>query len=219
MIAFSIFSLGVVAYRIQKGLFKRLEGALLALALGSFLTVVLQSCLEHGHLRWAMPEWRYVAQASVLLYGWGVWGLLQLPLRLRRFVLPALVVLLVTYHTVMIVKSHVPFGRRFAFVRASEWAIEKIRADYRGPRQDDKNVFSIKEYHRPNRPIVHGHNPRIGYLLGGRDESLTIFNAADRPDYWVTGHCDELFVPEEYELMDTFISGKRRFDLFKRKCN
>ena len=74
MIAFAIFSLGVVAYRIQKGLFKRLEGALLALALGSFLTVVLQSCLEHGHLRWAMPEWRYVAQASVLLYGWGVWG-------------------------------------------------------------------------------------------------------------------------------------------------
>lgn len=217
MIVFSIFSLGAVAYRLRKGLFNRIEGALLAVALGSFLVITLQRCLEHGHLRLAMPEWRYVAQASVLLYGWGVWGLLQLPMRLRCFVLPALVALLATYHTVMIAKAHVPFGRRAAFVQASEWAIEKIRADYRGPMQDDKKVFSIKEYHRPRRPIVHGHNPRIGYLLGGRDESLTIFGAADRPDYWVTGHHDELFVRDDYDLMDTFVFGKRRFELLRHK--
>lgn len=218
MIVFAYFSLGVVSYRIWKKMLSKTEAALLVLVIGSILMIVLQRCFESGHFHWALPERRYVVQATVVLYGWGVWGILQLPTRIRCIILPVLVGALATYHFAMIAKSHVPFGRRFAFVQASEWAIAKIKADYHGPRRDEVNVFSIGEYHRPNRPIVHGHNPRIGYLLGGRDESLTVFGKADQPDYWVTGHYDEQFARDEYELMDTFICGKRRFDLFRRKC-
>lgn len=218
MIAFAVFSIAVVVYRLIRGLFTRQEGVVLGIFVLAILVITAQSCLEYGQLRFDLPERRYVIQLTVLLYGWGVWGVLHLPLRAaRRFVLPVVLMGLVAYHGIMLVKSHLPFGRRAAFVAASNWAVERIRADYHGPTADATNVFSLAEYHRPNRPVVHGHNPRIGYLLGGRDESLSIFGAADQPDYWVTGHLDDEFDREAYEFVDAYVFGKRRFELYRRR--
>ena len=218
MIAFAVFSIAVVVYRLIRGLFTRQEGVVLGIFALALLVITAQSCLEYGRFQFALPERRYVIQSTVLLYGWGVWGVMNLPLRAaRRFVLPVVVVGLIAYHGIMLAKSHLPFGRRAAFVAASDWAVERIRADYRGPTSDATNVFRLAEYHRPNRPIVHGHNPRIGYLLGGRDESLRIFGAVDQPDYWVTGHLDGEFDRGAYEFVDAFVFGKRRFELYRRR--
>lgn len=218
MIAFAVFSIAVAIYRIFRGQFSRQEGVVLGIFVLSILVITVQSCAEYGRFQLALPERRYVIQSTVLLYGWGVWGVLHLPLKAaRRLILPIILVGLVAYHATMLVKSHLPFGRRAAFVAASDWAVERIRADYHGPTADATNVFSLAEYHRPNRPIVHGHNPRIGYLLGGRDESLSIFGAVDQPDFWVTGHLDDEFDRGAYEFVDAFVFGKRRFELYRRR--
>lgn len=215
MIAFSLFSLLVVGYRVRRGLFRKVEWALLGLVAAVGILILMQCCFAFGRFRWELPEWRYVGQASVVLYGWGVWGVMTLLSRWSRHILVAIVVSLSIYHGIMLCKSHLPFGRRAAFVRASEWAMEKIRRDYHGPTCDIGNVRSPWEYHRSNRPIVHGHNPRIGYLLGGRDESISIFGAVDMPDYWVTGHFDDGFDPGAYEFMDELTIGKRNFRLYR----
>lgn len=218
MIAFAVFSLAVAVYRLCRGTFSRQEGAVLGIFVLAVLVIVTQSCFEFGRFRFALPERRYVVQATVLFYGWGVWGILNFPLKaVRRFALPALLVGLLVYHGVMLTKSHLPFGRRAAFVAASLWAVERIRADWRGPSADATNVFSLAQYHRPNRPIVHGHNPRVGYLLGGRDEFLSVFGSVDQPDYWVTGHLDESFDRGAYDFMEAFVFGKRRFELYRRR--
>lgn len=217
MIAFSLFSLFAVGCRIRRGLFRKVEWVLLGLVAVVGFLILMQCCFAFGRFRWELPEWRYVGQASVILYGWGVWGVMNILNRWSRHILVAIVVSLSIYHGIMLCKSHLPFGRRSAFVMASEWAMEKIRQDYHGPERDAQNVLSPWEYHRSNRPIVHGHNPRIGYLLGGRDESVSCFGNADIPDYWVTGRFDDGFDPRAYELVDVLVIGKRDFKLYKRK--
>ena len=218
MIAFAVFSFAVAVCRLCRGKFSRWEGAVLGISLLTLLVITAQSCLECGRFQFALPERRYVIQSAILLYGWGVWGVLNFPLKaVRRFTLPVVLVGLAVYHGVMLVKAHLPFGRRAAFVAASAWAVERIRADYKGPAADATNVFSVAQYHRPNRPIVHGHNPRVGYLLGGRAEFLRVFGSADQPDYWVTGHLDDAFDRGAYDHVDTFVFGKRRFELYRRR--
>ena len=183
----------------------------------AYLLIIAQISFEGGCFHFNLPEQRYTIQALILLIPF-VAALILKWSKVAQYVLPTAVVLCVIYHGIMIAKAYLPWGRRAAFYAASEWAIEKIRNDYQGPTVDAYNPFSAGEYHRPNRPVVSAHNPRVGYLLGGRDQSMHIFGKTDLPDYWVTGHFDEDFpkYSQQFKLMDELTIGKRKFGLYKR---
>ena len=190
---------------------------LVAVVVVSYLMIIAQRSFEGGHFHFNLPEQRYTIQVLILLIPFLV-ALVGKWKNAAKGILPAAVCCCAIYQGVMIVKAHLPWGRRAAFYAASEWAIEKIRADYRGPAVDLSNPFNAGEYHRPNRPVVSAHNPRVGYLLGGRDQSMRTFGKVDLPDYWVTGHFDEAFPKyrDRFELMDSLSIGKRTFGLYKK---
>lgn len=216
---FSIFSalaLGYRVYRYRREI-ARGEWALVAVVAVNFLAVILQNSFENGRFRLCFAEDRYVLQACSLLFPWGVWMILRF--RWISLLLPGAVAALVIFQSVMTVKSHFPVGRRSAFIAAADWAVGRIRADYRGPASDEKKFFSLRTYHRQNRPVVHGHTARVGYLLNGRDEEMKKFGKVDLPDYWVTGGHDENFpaIRGRYELLDAKEFGKRKFEIYRRK--
>lgn len=216
MIALAIFSALVVAWRIRKGLFSRAEALAFAVVLANVILVWAQIVIcDHR----PMPEQRYYIQSTLLLYPWGIWGLVEI---LRRRGLPAgrilavLIALFAVYDGIMLTKAHFPVGRRAAYVAACNWARGRIAADWEGPVRDVGLETSTWEYHTPYRPIVQAHSARLPYLLGGRDTSLSEFPVSDRPDYWFSDIRRDDPPTEGYERIDAFRRGKYEFHLYRR---
>lgn len=197
--------------RMKRRQMTAVEFALLGVALVSLAIIFGQTLVCDG----SMPERRYFAQVLTVCAPWGVWGVLQV--RGGRWVLASALAALAIFHAIMYAKPHIPGARRHAYVMACNWAAEKIRADWRGPSRDDETAYSSRQYHLPFRPCVHGISPRLGYLVGGRDEFGHIFRNEDIPDYWLNGRNDERFVRKDYELMDVYSCGKYKFELHRRK--
>lgn len=206
-----LIALGVVAWRLRRRELSQEEVAVAAVAIISLGVVFLQSLIAD----YVIPEGRYYKQIGTLLVPWTVWAALRL--KYGRRILIGLIAILAVYHGVMFAKPHMPGTRRKAYVSACEWAAELIRRDWHGPSRDEAATFSVRDYHLPHRPCVHGITPRLAYLVGGRDESLHVFGEIDRPDYWLTGRFDDEFRAEDYALMGEFTSGRYRFSLYRRK--
>lgn len=221
MIPLALIALAAILYRIKKRLFTRAEGVLLAIIAVNVAFIWAQIAIkDHA----AFPEKRYWIQSFLLLLGWSAWGI-QAFCRSSaakrvpgiRFLFPLIVALFALNDLVMVVKPHIPVGRRHAWVAACDWAAERIRADWKGPAQDAEDVFSVRQYHRPNRPCVAGHTARIAYLVGGRVASTNEFGRLDRPDYICKEESKIGPLGPDYELMDRIRFGKRRFALYRRR--
>ena len=211
-IALTILSLAIAAYRIRKGLFTRVEWFVLALWLGHFALEEAQLFVKFHHFRY---DPRYFRPVSFLSWIWLAWGLSNWWTKVRWFALSALAAALV-FDATMIVKPNLPFGRRGAYVRACDWAVERIRADWKGPVRDATNEFSLAEYHSPYRPIVMAHVARLPYLLNGRYPFLDTFRSDNPPDYWtIDVRRDDPPPASLYELMDSYQTGKFKFNLYR----
>jgi len=170
-----------------------------------------------GSTEWLFPEARYFLQGFVLLIP-------LIPMALLRFrhgrkLLVVLLAALAIHAGAFLAKAHVPGARRHQYVSACDWAVERIRADYRGPRTDAEPFFTWFEYHPLARPCVEAHVTRVPYLLGGRGASLVASGVLDIPDYIV----DEphrvnrdWWCVAEYEKLAEKKFGKRDFVIYKR---
>lgn len=219
MIALVLFSLGVIGWRIRQRRFTRAEGMLLAVVAVNYAIVVGQSLFEGGRFRLNFPEARYTIQSTLLLYPWGIWGILSAfkTAKLARRCLAVTFAGFAVLATVMLGKSKLPCSRRYAYVRACDWAVERIRADWHGPATDRKYDFHQKEYHRPNRPVVQAHTARLPYLLNGRLSSLDIVGKVDTPDYWFDDIDREVPPKKGYDKLDSYRCGNYRFELYRRQ--
>lgn len=211
--ALTILSLAVAAYRIKKGLFTRLEWFLLLFWLGHFALEEAQLIVKFHHFRY---DPRYFRPASFLSWIWLAWGLSTYWSKVKWYALSALAAICI-FDAVLVIKPKLPFGRRGAYVRACDWAVEKIRADWKGPSRDPDIGFSLGEYHTPYRPVVMAHVARVPYLLNGRQALLTDFGKVDHPDYWIIDTRRDDPPQAGFELVDTFRQGKFTFELFRRK--
>ena len=238
MIGIVLLALVVLVYRIKARLFTRQEAALLAVVLIPVLMTVAQSLAESKFTRLSLPEMRYWWQATIPLFGYAVWGLEKCfsgKLKVSEFVkrselkhsklstrtLLLIISLFALYDGIMLVKAHVPVGRRNAYIRVCKWAEERIRSDWKGPAEDKSVAHYDFEYRSLKRPIVQAHTARLPYILGGRNNSVGDHFADDTPDYI----CDEEkninlaargLHGAKYELMDKCQIGKRKFALYRR---
>lgn len=203
---------------------KRRVWIFLGLALAvNFLVLLAQNVAaawQWRHLApmsWLLPETRYYVQGFVLLVP--LIPAVALKFRFGKAVLSVLVAALVVHAAAFLAKAHVPGSRRCQQVAACDWAVEAIRADYRGPKADAEPFFSWLEYHPLNRPCVEAHSPRVAYLLGGRSASIAGCGLRDIPDYIV----DEprkvdrgWWNVADYELLAERKFGPRDFVIYKR---
>lgn len=219
MIVLAFLSLAVIAVRIRRRQFSRAEGALLAVVAVNYAVVVGQSLFEGGHFHLNFPEARYTIQSTLLLYPWGIWGVISLfrSGRLASRCLAAAFAGFAILAVVMLVKSKIPGSRRHAYVRACDWAVERIRADWDGPSKDAAFEFYPQEYHSPNRPVVQAHTARLPYLLNGRLSSLDIVGKVDTPDYWFDDIDREVPPKKGYDKLDSYRCGNYRFELYRRQ--
>lgn len=220
VIAVGILALAAIAWRVRERIFTRTEAAILALVAGNWILIWAQINVDCSA---AFPEKRYWIQSVALMCGWAVWGVDRIAVRfsgrfpLVRFLLPAAIGLLVIFDLVMIVKPHIPLGRRYAYNEACRWAEDIIRNDWQGPRQDAKNPFSTKEHHLPYRPVVRSFSQRLPYVLGGRRDNVHIFGETDMPDYIAVDTRKERGLPGKgYEKIAERVFGSRTFMLYRR---
>lgn len=221
MIALAVIALIAIFYRLKCRAFTRAEGVLLALIAANLLLIWAQIAIkDHA----TFPEKRYWVESFILLLGWSAWGIVAFckssfarRIPFVRFLLPLIIALFAINDLVMCIKPRIPVGRRHAWVAACDWAEERIRADWRGPAKDEKDVFSTRQYHHPNRPCVAGHTARIAYLLNGRVASINEFGKLDKPDYICKEESKIGKLGAEYELMDRVQFGKRRFALYRNR--
>lgn len=223
MIVLVCLGLAAFAYRLSTHRLRREELALFAVVVVSFLMVWAQIWVADGK---PFPERRYWLQSFILLFAWAAWGARRLSDSLARrvpavrFVLPVVVVVFLALDVVALFKPLIPVGRRHVHVKASNWAAEAIRADWKGPRRDATVKFSVMEYHPAARPIVEtpANLRRTTYLVGGRHPWTKLFGKKDAPDY-VLDENHESSTPAKgaYELMEERSFGKRHFALYRRK--
>jgi len=222
MIVAIVIALLAIAYRVRMRLFTKAEFAVLSIFIVNWVTIELQIAIcDHV----PFPEKRYWVQAGVLLLGWTAWGMYRLSsamssrFRPARYILPAAVAGLAVVEIVMVMKPHIPGSRRYAYLRAVDWAAEKISADWNGPAMDEHMGYSSLNYRHPNRPVVCAHTARLPYVLNGRRSTVL---DGDVPDYICDeeGKIDlaaERLHGARYELMDRLTVGKRTFALYRRK--
>ena len=223
MIVLMLIAAAAVALRIKTKRFTAPEGVLLSVGILTYLVLAGQILVCWGLKKFEPPEMRYWIQAGVLWLGWTAWGLSEASRALARkwspakFLLPLVVAVLAAIDVAMLVKAHVPGSRRNAYLRACDWAEEKIRADYRGPAKDAEWVYSDEEYHDEKRPALVAHTGLLAYRLNGRHASPGKFGAIDLPDY-VFDEDKKVRLPKgaSYELMDRLRVGKRPFSLYRR---
>ena len=209
---FTVIGLIVAGYRIRKGLFTKVEWLILCVWLGHFAFEELQLITKFHHWRY---DPRYFRPADFLTWGWAAWGMSRW-WRRTKWLAVALLVGTCVFDLVLVVKPKLPFGRRGAYVRACDWAVERIRADWKGPARDTEPVFSLEEYHTPYRPAVFAHVARVPYLLNGRQALLTDFGETDYPDYWIIDTRRDDPPPPDFDRIDTFRQGKFAFELYRR---
>lgn len=164
-----------------------------------------------------MTEPRYYVQCFVLLLPLIPFILLRL--RHGQKILCILVAALAVHALVFLVKAQIPGTRRNQYLAACDWAVEKIRADYKGPKRDAEPFFSQYEYHLLERPAVESHTKRVAYLLGGRRASPMWCWPVDTPDYIVDerNRLNRDFLSlAEYETLAERKFGKRDFIIYKR---
>ena len=221
MIVAIVIALLAIAYRVRMRLFTKMEFAVLSIFVANWVVIELQIVICDHRM---FPEMRYWVQAGVLLMGWTAWGLYRLSsalaskFRPARYVLPAAVACLAAVEIVMIMKPHIPGSRRYAYLRAVDWAAERIRADWKGPAMDECMEYTNVNYRHPNRPVVRAHTSRLPYVLNGRRSTAL---ADDVPDYICDEECEIDLAAESlhgarYELMDRLTVGKRTFALYRR---
>jgi len=166
-----------------------------------------------------LPEWRYYVQSLAVLVP--AIPLVLLRFRFGRGALVLLLAALAVHAAALLVKPHIPGTRRNQYLAACDWAVEKIRADYKGPKRDAEPFFSPYEYHPLERPAVESHTKRVAYLLGGRRASPVWCGAVDIPDYiveeksrlnpeWLT------MIASEYKILSEREFGKRDFIIYRR---
>lgn len=225
MIVVGILSLMAVVWRVRMRVFTREEIVLLAIVFVNWAVICAQINVADGVV---FPEKRYWIQSFVLMCGWAMWGLDRVTEVLSRkkhvckYILPVLVIVLIIFDFVMVFKPHIPIGRRYAYYKACAWAEDVIRKDWQGSERDLNNPFSIKEYHRPNRPVVRAFSQRLVYNLKGRRDNVGIFGVVDIPDYIVidTGKMNSKKNRRPgngYEKISEAVFVSNKFELYKRK--
>ena len=223
MIVLLVIAVAAIAWRIATKRFTAAEGIVLAIAVLNYLVLAGQMLGCYGFKNYDPPEMRYWIQSGILFFGWAAWGLLEVSRfvaqkwRPAKFLLPLVVAVLAAIDVAMLVKPHVPSSRRNAYLRACDWAEEKIRADYKGPAKDAAWVYGDQEYHDEKRPALVAHTGLLAYRLNGRHASPGKFGAIDLPDY-VFDEDKKIRLPAgaSYELMDRVSFGKRSFSLYRR---
>lgn len=223
MIVLLVIAVAAIAWRIATKRFTAAEGIVLAIAVLNYLVLAGQMLGCYGFKNYDPPEMRYWIQSGILFFGWSAWGLLEVSRfvaqkgRPAKFLLPLVVAVLAAIDVAMLVKPHVPGSRRNAYLRACDWAEEKIRADYKGPAKDAAWVYGDQEYHDEKRPALVAHTGLLAYRLNGRHASPGKFGAIDLPDY-VFDEDKKIRLPTgaSYELLDRVSFGRRSFSLYRR---
>lgn len=222
MIGVLIVAAGAMAWRIRKGLFTRAEAVVLAVFAVNWLMIELQIAIcDHR----PCPEKRYWVQAGVLLSGWAVWGVREIVRALSRrvpamkLVLPLVVCGFAVFELGMLLKPHIPFSRRHAYLAACAWAAERIRADWKGPDRDGEPQYTDAEYVDGRRPSLFSHTARLPYVLGGRQASHLPPALVEVPDYLVDEEPIDFEVRElrglRFERLETLDIGSRKFAIYR----
>jgi len=194
---------------------------LIVLLAANYLILLAQSLVslyKYAPNVWViLPETRYFLQSLIIFIP--LIPLAALKFKQGRKILAVLLTALVVHAVVFLVKAHVPGARRHASIAACNWAVEQIRADYKGPKRDAEPFFVWLEYHPLSRPCVEAHVTRVSYLLGGRGASLDGNGLVDIPDYLVdeTKKINpDFFKLAKYEILAEKNFGKRDFVIYKR---
>lgn len=223
MIVLLVIAVAAIAWRIATKRFTAAEWIVLAIAALNYAVLAGQMLGCYGFKNYDPPEMRYWIQSGILFFGWAAWGLLEVSRfvaqkwRPAKFLLPLVVAVLVAIDVAMLMKPHVLGSRRNAYLRACDWAEEKIRADYKGPAKDAAWVYGDQEYHDEKRPALVAHTGLLAYRLNGRHASPGKFGAIDLPDY-VFDEDKKIHLPTgaTYELVDRVSFGTRSFSLYRR---
>lgn len=208
----AILSFVLFALRYKRKVITREEKILWLLWLVHFLIVAPLAIYSEPHHR---LDTRYIKPVDCL-----VWGLVLAEVLRHNFgkwILSALLALMIIYNGIMMVKHLIPGSRRNANYLACDWAMEKIRADWKGDRSDPK-LFLCDEYTSGLSPVIKPISKRITFLMGARAAS-PVFEAAGVPDYIVEEDKRLNFEPWEksdYLLLDTLQIKKRHYSLYKR---
>ena len=214
---FACLALPALYYRYRQGLAKRTELILAAFWATHLVIEFLQLFFDLKSFHF---EIRFFQPADFLTFGWLAWGALELWRRFRflRFFMVIFALCAVTYDTILLVKAQLPVGRRSAYAAACEWAVDAIKRDWRGAKRDNADIFDIKEYHLPNRPIIDAFSARVPYLVGGRlDVAEAVFADVDKCDYWVHDLHYETPPATGFDKIGVFKRNGREFELYRRR--
>lgn len=209
----TLLAVAAIAYRARKGMLKKAEWGILAICVFHFIMQVLMTRAER--ITGSPIEIRYLHPVSSLLWVYIVWVLKEFN---YRWIVYLCISVFLVYDIAMLVKPWISGSRRNDNIIAGNWAVEKIENDFTALTSPQRCKFSIKEYARPNRPIVDGISKRVAYILKGRSPS-THFGKRDMPDYVFSCNnkpdCSRWGI-ENYKMIDVLIRGKREYRLYKR---
>lgn len=167
-------------------------------------------------------DMRYLKPLDWLVWGTAIQWLVKLDW--GRKALLAVLVLLGVYNTIMLTKHLIPGSRRNANYLACEWAVKTIPELEAGEDRasDDSRRFSIHQYTSGKRPRIRPVSKRICYLLEADTPNRAFGKSANMPDYIFDEDRQIRFSPgtaEDYDSVDEFIVGNRRYLLYKRRSN
>lgn len=210
---FTLSALAIIAYRYRKGVFTKVEWGIIGICGFHFIMQVLMLWSER--ITGSVIVTRYIHPVNSLLWVYIVWALKEFNF---RWVVYVCLAAFVVYDIAMLVKPWVPGSRRYDNIVAGNWAVEKIRKDFTMSTTPQRYKFSIKEYARPNRPVVDGINRRVAYILGGRSPT-THFGKRDMPDYVFSCNnkpAHDHWGKKRYKLLAELKLRKRTYHLYKR---
>lgn len=212
-ITLALASLLLFALRYRRGSVSREEKILWRLWFVHFLIVAPLAIYSEPHHR---LDTRYVKPVDCL-----VWGILIAEILKHRFgkmMLTGALSLMVIYNAIMFTKHLIPGSRRNANYLACDWAMEKIKADFKGDKSAP-NLFLCDEYTSGGSPVIQPISKRMTFLMGARAAN-PVFEEDGVPDYIVEEDKRLKFEPwnkDDYILLDELQIKKRHYSLFKRR--
>ena len=208
-----LLATAVSAYRIRRKMFTKGEAVLWGLFLVNVVLVQLQLYVENWRFK---VDLRYLSPAFVLLWGVCIWPVAELWRRCRRLDYVLLVACAAAFgvNAFRVVKHHFGMGNRSRKTLVSAWAANEIRKDWDGPRQDDRLLWSPREYNTRARPVINCASSyrSIAYLTGGRIYFPEV-GGANKGDYWLVE--GDGASPKDARLVSVFSFKDRRFRLYR----
>lgn len=213
-----LIALVALGWRMKRGLATKAEITLWLIWLVHLVIVAsLTAAVREEHT----IDTRYLKTVDCLVWGAAIWALLKV--KYGKWIVSAVLALLVVYNAVMFTKHLVPGSRRNANLIACEWAQKVIADDCRDrDTAPDSKLFFLHEYTTGGKPVISPISKRMNYLLKARNACLEFGEKEGRPDYIVEEDKRLKFEPwqkSDYFLMDELQIKNRHYSIYKLRAN